>query len=1490
VVSIADELNLDEIEAAKLFLLAQEDAAELDRSPIVSAVIRFHKKRQFLLECLRLSFQIPIHDLEHVELAAELLSFKNSVLSIADGRADNGSKYWQKCLLSLGSIEEWLHLLADRSQRASVMAHTFSEDAMQILDFENAALITQHESLAAILSQLTKDGFTYQEDFRQVLSKVRTLERHDLIVVHYLPILMSCISRFGSGNCTAEQGKELNRIILAEREPEHWALRSFHAAAYMWWSAEYFFTLQADNPEQKEIDELPRFEKALQDGALQFMLSICKDVKRDDWPDPAKEGLVKFLIQDAQRLQPETPRPSEHFQSLIMDQFQSFVDAFITNMPNTLRNLKFEEDNQRRELLSRFNRNVTEYQYHLERFLVLLAYAFEGNPEAAMAFWDDTEGNLYGFLQWAAKRQTTPRVAAFCEMLRSISEDKLCANAAHQFLLEEGSPAAGKLRRTGSLSWTQIFAELEFYASSIRDRPASVQAGGLAPQQPIPDQVVEPESAMMLECYLRLVSHLCKQSYKAREFVLSRDPNLASLPPLPAILFQLSASNIESRLRACAFTTLASLLTDKDSFVGDEMWTSLDLWIAGGASPASQLARSPLQASPAWSEQVIFETIAAGFEEANAFVGFLNGLVAPYISENGLNDCLPFPENLGAAYRMPGIDSYVDFAVGKVFGEKSMQLSEPVHLRVLRLNSLDFIATCLSTFNEDLVVVANRSTFPVESAMRSSSLKAYVTLHPFARVMEWLFNDKVLDALFATAHQEINEVNDAAGDSPFILALVRSVEVMNLMIKLQATYLDIVRPVVKTQSTPRKNPVPHSAIATFEDALLNNLYIIVDLGLYCGTGHQELTIASLSLLEKLSSSRKLVVSPSAGFGKHSDRSKLIGVFEKDNEAERVARSLISELQLDERELEARQTSPGYVIKTNVLSFLQNCLLALPDRPTVAHLLLGFFCRSNDLEISYEGLFAQGESLFHAVLKLAVDYPEVGLVLPEPPNAGDEPKKHIEHPNVGQPSYFAWLSNIKDACTEILRILWKSPLSCALVMTELRSSDYIFVQAMHQSIIGPATLWDGATTSDPEFLYSDSALALRNFLRQRAAYYDYFSREMRVAVKERMSALRSRLQATLLGSTTFPGGQTLPNPTIFDLFDFMELEIGGEASLPVFDLLKAVDFEICRRDGNGTSSPFDLASAQELIQLRRNELTTSGTLNEGSLNNQRFEEEATVALLSLIGINQQQELMLAHAETLRQWTQLAIVATESSDFDAAAKTTFVLQIFQLVLPKLDRAFTGDDKEALVLLSLIQPLMKYVVADASASKAKSIDFGNDRVFQVFRVCLNGIFSLVATSELRQLCYQICGMFLRGTLKSGKKGAQRSIHTLRCLTSAGDKLMDVVCDDAYSGSGSCRVSALLFLDATVLLTNREESKYMIQSFARLNFVGVLVDSIKQMPIDLRAAPSEGTPLFSNATDSREEAKLMTEQTSPQSCRSTTQLLLFSSAYRKPASAHHT
>ena len=1413
-IEIADELDLDEVESAKLFLLAQEDALELDRSPVVAAAIRYHQRRQLLLECFRLALKFSIAEPVESEGIEDIKRALNTFVDlVVDLKTDNpatGSKFWQKCVGSLHDIEVWLQRLADRSQRASVIGHSFSEDASQIIEFERVTLIRQHESLASICTMLVHGSHTFDHDLTKIFTKAKTLDRQDMILVHYLPILMGAIARAGSSSFgAAEVAKDLSKILLAEKEADQWALRNFHAAVLVCWYAEgagkdaeheHHHTRRDAEETDRRFE---RFMKALQDGAFHLLLSVAQDVKRSEWPDPAKTAIIDFLLEDAVRLPADSLLPEADFQDLLMDQYQAFADAFITNLPDTLRRLRLEEDEQRRLLRSRFQRAPNEYQSHLERFLVLISFAYDDDEEAADGFWSDPDGNLYGFLQWLAKRQTTPRVAAFCEMLRSICQNASCANAAHHFLLDEGVPVPGKLRRSGSISWNQIFAELDFYASSIKDRSAPAQSSSYAGNQVATDQLIEPESALMLECYLRLVSHLCTNSVEARTFLLNSDN-----PRFDVILFQLAGSNIESRLRACAFTTLASLLEGKSLEVGEGMWALMDLWISGGTAPSTAITRSiPAHPTPAWSEHAIFEIIAAGYEEPNAFLRLLNALVSPYQNEAGLNDALPFPEYLGSSYRMPGISSYVDFAIGRIFGEKSLTLTNVTDQRIMRLHGLDFIATCISTFNEDLVVIANRSTFPVEGAMRSSSLEAYARLHPFARTMEWMYNEKVLKALFATAHQDINEVNAAASDSPFILSLIRAIDVMNLILKLQPTYLDVVRPLIK-QSTTRREPVAHAAIASFEEAVMTNLNIIVDLGLYCGTGHQDLITTSLSLLEKLAASRKLIV-PTVGFNRRAERSKLVGILEQDNEADRIAKSLVVVLRQDERELEGGPQSAGYNIKVQILNFLLRCLEALPDRPTIAHLLMGFICGATDIEVSPDGLFAQGSSLFHAVVGLSLDYPN-----------GD-----------GE-TFSSWLSVVRVATINVLQLLWKSPLSSGLVMTELRTQEYVFLQALRQPILSPDMLWDGKAISDPEFLTSDSALALRNVMSQRIAFLDLLTRELRVASREGFSSLRSRVSSTLLGSATFPGMDPVPCPTVFDFFDFMEMEVGEGVPDPKFTLLKDLDFSICR---DGVGALYNLNSAKELILLRRNELQKSGRALLGSPELVEFGNETEAAIAMLRATNQSQIIEATFADTLKAWTQLITVALESGDFDGDMKSSFSIQTLQLILPKLEQSFSEKYDTAIGLAQLVGSLLKYSGSEEGDDVATGA--AHTGLFHVFRISLNGIVCSVATPELREICYLNCFRYMQNAASATPtKELSSNGKVLRALKLAGSRLMDTICDDAYSDqTNSCRVAALLLLDALVSVAATEKSEYILETFGRSNFVGVLVDCIKTIPQEL-------------------------------------------------------
>ena len=441
------------------------------------------------------------------------------------------------------------------------------------------------------------------------------------------------------------------------------------------------------------------------------MLSLSADVKSADWADPARNGLRQWLQRKAPALPQDSIRFSHFFQEALEDQLQSFIEAFINHMPDVLRKLRVDEDEQRQ--LS----NSHDHDLDLERFIVTISYAFEGRPTAARdAFWDAPDGALLGFMHWASRRASTPLVSAFCEMLIALSEDEDCATSAHEFLLDEGSQSSGKLRRTHSLTWNQIFKELTFFCSKIRNAPSVPQAYGHGKANNNYVEM-EPESFMMLECYLRLITKLCKESAVARQF-LTQHPSFH----LADLLFQLASSSIAPRLKACTFATLRSLLSQKTKEVGDYLWVSLDVWISGGFAPGSTIPKTTSPSSASSSLRILTD-LKTGFEEPNAFVRLLQALVSPYGEEAGLRDGLPFPENLGVTSRMPGIDPYIDFALGQIFGSQTTDLSDVAQTRVLRLSCLQFITTCLETFNEDLVVFANGSNVAVDTAIQSSNLE-----------------------------------------------------------------------------------------------------------------------------------------------------------------------------------------------------------------------------------------------------------------------------------------------------------------------------------------------------------------------------------------------------------------------------------------------------------------------------------------------------------------------------------------------------------------------------------------------------------------------------------------------------------------------------------------------------------------------------------------------------------------------------------------------
>lgn len=1424
---LANGLDLDEVEAARLLLSSQRDAEGLDRSSISSAAVRFHERRQLLLECLRLVLRRSADPDAEEEQRDVLRQSVALILEIKDGPARNGSLYAQKCLTGMASIEKWLQALGDRAQGVLTLGQTSNPEDDEMLQFQQASLGQQHESLGAIITFLVKANYTGVEDFYKVLEHLPSLDKWNSLALHYVPIIISLASQYGSpdGSSNFQDAKMLHQRIVESKHLKTWALRNLQAATITWWLAEYsgwfleqvpVSPMQGMDLEAEAGNRSKAFFQALEDGAFQCTLSICSQLRPVEWFDPARSGLTRFLLRGAPVLPHEAMYISTYSQELIMEHFETFVDAFVTNMPDTLRKFKAEEDDQRRKLLANIQseqrNNLPEQDFHLERFLVIISYAFDDRLDAAQTFWADVDSNLNGFLQWASRRQSTPRAAAFCEMLRAISKGEECATSAHHFLQEESNATSSRIRKSSCLSWAQIFDELSLYTSATRDRPVTMKVSQPAATKENIDGFDEPESALMLESYLRLTSHLCRESAETRSWILNH-PTFQILDAL----FLLSSSVAPGPIQACAFSVMHSLSVERTADLGALMWSMLDQWVSSGFDSPQRSTRTPI--SPADSEETVFSSILNDFETSCEFVNLLHVLVTPATTDSGLNDALPFPEQLGSAYRMPGIEPYIDFVFGKLFITPLLQLDDPLQLRILRCSVLSFATTCLATFNEDLVILANRSTTSVDSAMNTSSLSAYVRLHPFGRVMEWMFNEKVLSAIFSTAHQDINEVSNSSPDSPLVVSLLRSIEVMSFIMDLQSTYLEIARPQIKMHSVGRKRPVLNPTLASFEDSVATHLNLINDLGFYAGTGHQLLVVSSLRLLEKLSSSRRLNCQSAPGTAKGLNGNRLVEVLEQGGDSELVAKSLISAMQFDFREISEGCEASGWIIKSVILDFLVRCLRASAGRPTLAHALLGFTYHSHEVGIAPDGLFARGGSLFHAILDVIIDYPD---------GEGEE--------------MASWCLSLKQRAMEILAELWTSPLTAVLTLTELRASDFLFAVFLRQKIAGPATMWNGLVYQDEEFFYTNSSVACNSFLSQRCSLLEYTSADIRLAAIEAASSTKSRILSTLLGTTAMPDGSQEANASIFDLFDFAELDISGEPQPPSTAYFSSIDFPA---GAGGEPSPdgaiWNLKLAEELITLRLNELRLCGRLQDSN-EEQRIVSEAETLLLFFQGHNHHWVLRHTRLRAFKAWTDTLRLALLHCDLEAGSKAALILQSLQIMNPKLARTAEENAPEALDLSRLAQALLMQLDFDSSTlERAKGGDIANDKLFQTFRTALRAIHTPNEDSQLREVLYHICYRYLVGTAASADAVVRRR-HSTHTVKSAGERLVDIICDDAYGGSGTCRTSAMMLLDSLVALAKADNSTYLVESLVRTNFIVVLVETIKDIPHELREANAKG------------------------------------------------
>ncbi|KAK8140383.1 hypothetical protein PG984_000449 [Apiospora sp. TS-2023a] len=1424
VLQVADELDLDELEAAQLLLDSEKDEATNGRSRRLCAIIRFHRQRMFVLNIIRLLLDLSRLG-EVPEEIEDWLGSNVDDLIVGVGPSTKTPKLLPRCMAAMRDIRAWLQRIYDTVVGAQVLGNAGQDEFREMIEYSRYSLVQQHELLAVITCHCIDRRVGTTQDFTEFIGALRKIDRYDY-------------STEGNGDLTT--ARQLNDIVCQTSEDDSRSFVCLQAAVKAWWLAEYSgwyvdathsAGLPVDVIDREETQRSKLFMESLKDGALDMILAVTADVKSSDWQDPARVGIRQWLQRKSPSLPVDTVPFSEVFQTCLATQIEVFVDASISNLPDILRKLRTEEDEQRQMKLGQ------EQDLDLERFLLIIAYAYEGRPDAAGEFWADPDSNLAGFLQWASRRASTPLVSAFCEMLLSLSEDAECATAAHEFLLDDAHHATGKMRKSSSLSWSQILKELEFYTHKIREKPTATtqnqafKAGKYHDEQ----AETEPEFYMMLECYLRLMTTLARQSEPARMFLLESEK-----PKLLELLFQLISSPVSFRLRACAFQVVNALMSRKTLVESRHMWEYLDSCLSGYfMSPSMLKAQSPSSNAsvPSYFMEAMFEDMSPRFEEVLSFMQLLGGLLRLPDGYEFLNDTLPFPEDLGATFRTrAGVEPYIDYSLGHVFGVKSQENSDVVQQRILRYECLELALTCLSTFNEDLIVFGNETNIPVDAAISTSDLRTYVTLHPFARVMEWMYDSHFIKALMSTIHQDSDDIGKAAPDSPLMLSILRGIEVILKVLDLQATYLDVVRAVVKPQAkhSSRSMAIPSSnaAFATIEDGIMTNLNIVSDLGHYCGLGNSDLTNASLKLLEKISTSQRIISAWQMGPGRQIRRNIAIVALEENGDADTIAGSFMAELDVPFDHFQKSESS-NYQSKMFILDFLSSTIRANPGRPTVAHLLLGFSCGVESLSIRPDSAFDQGASLFHHL---------VGIV--------------TEVPISDEDGMQGWLISLKHKAMKVLQALWSSRLSAGFVLEQLRANELLFHLLIAGFVVQPDAIWDGTETSlGADFLVLPGAPGYVDYLSMRAMALEYIAYELCSVAQSHLPALKRRIFDALGGQIPMDNGETFQVPSVFDFNEVLSKEEDFFAPAPVLTAYADLDLRPCLEDDDEGNQSFSLGKVKEILLLKRNQTRLSGqVVPQQEL--APIEAEEAVVQTYVAWLNRFKQVKFYNHKVLQAWTKLLMVMAESNDLKGTNRVSFILQTLQAILPSLELYGSELPEAAYELASLAKVLLFTLDFTSIAHNDKQSraigSLVSDKLFQLLQICLDAIAKWTGTPELRTVYYSICFRYITTLVDHGKDILSGNQDAAKSIQAYGERLINVVCDDAYSGNAGCQTAALVLLGALVNLGKHECDNYIVEMLNRLNFVGVLVDSLRNVMddwVEIHRSGNQELKMYENA-----------------------------------------
>ncbi|GAV29407.1 hypothetical protein PMKS-002907 [Pichia membranifaciens] len=1484
---LADVLNIDELIAAEvLFHASSNELNSLGTSYLDSAIAAYYNIRDYILQIV--SYYLCSTALGEAEAIDENENNSLTVISndrkLLIGEISKHKDYSVDTLLeSFLGIEKELIAIKESVERSKLLG-TYQENSpeMKTIKYRRDMLFRQYQLLGEIqfgyVSYFSKSENFSVASFLRLLDHVSAFQPEDIFSICYIPSLFVYVSRLDalSDHSVEALHKSFISTISEIEKLSETPLKALIILVFLthfidWCkqqpqrTSKFEFTTSVDEPMQKCISV----------GALEQLLSITADTsiitkstKHNikpfyDFRTFLQQHIPRFLPirmfdidQDAtlrkkQLLQqqkvsgidtsdsdllpvysiPYDIRLGENFIDFLVPVLSNFIHSFISTAAFMMTQLRDTEEDV---LLSSddFNLELLTENADLERLYMSMYYLYSEREQYSKEFWADTNSASYGFLQWASRCNSPLIMSTFSMVLAALASGNENAinvfsflqmtNSNYSNLMTNPRENSTLLTKYSSISWSTIYSTLSYYNESlsktsdiaIQNISGESMIMDLKSKLPVVTELGE-DSIIYISGFFQVLSQVAINSTKARIELLESD-NYQLFTILSNLL------NMNTTLNGPILTLLSSLAGDTytERF---KFWQVLDNWLFtnGRNNSFFSLPKERM------SKKLNNYQMISGFIDliAKLFQPLDNSenIFAPYSH--------PFPLDLGSVVRKPGIWCYIDYLCTEILPEVDSSPITEDEKASLKFSVLSVIEVCLSQLDPDLVLNASACHVKdMDYITENKSIIRFFQSHPGSAVLNSLYNSKVYNSLFEICNLGIDQLDELSGSSVCVKLLQKAVKIVNMALSREKFFVDELIHILRLPDNSFVDPttIGMSGLRSFFESFLLNLPLIANLSLYIGSTKLEIAKDALDIIHAVTSSKIFSGSENGIQTKLVKKNRLLSLYETIDESIRIRSAFIDQF-------ESPLSSPMSIgVKISLLRFINNNLFVNIRVATVGHFLLGFDTRKMSLgSFDQDTTIASGRSLLKSIVNITK---EIVTVFSKSANLDLAPIR------------------LCALCLEILLKLCKSDTTGKDVLKYLRtngesasptetSSNFILFllensHAINKDVLFSNQSFDGQINTQNEFCSSEGICVLNAFISFRSSLIELAAIEAHVSVLYGSLSLNTKYLEVLTHSSGFASGSS-KLMGFLDILDFKTQNMLEKIN----KVFTGFDYEYALRkvklfedlNGNNSGFPYDFTVIDKMISVHAKDMRvlTPGQRKEYS---ELFQIEAKKLKKLLTCSLSYDNYKLLVFKYLSAWTLLVQVLVTETDMKSNKRSSFILEVFQNIIPKIDEYLEVDPTFAENWVSLCVHLMhtysndrKKLLNFSSELQTKAtLDF--ERLFPVLKVALHGIILPTSTPSMRSDLYVLAESFLQQTMQSQEVIAKLTAF----LKSLDVNVFNIICHDSLAGESANRITALILLESFVkailqLQSPQVRESLIFETFCRDNYLLLLAQKLK-------------------------------------------------------------